>query len=464
VIREYVALVEDTGVSDGQPREGGAPSREDDAAPPSRPRRAAASLGPDLAPLRRSREFRLLYAGQAAAYAGAMVTFVAMPYQAYHLTGSSLVVGLLSFTELVPLLVAGILGGTLADALERRRLILVTQGALGAGTAVLAVNALLWHQLWVLFLLGALNTGAAGLQRPSLEVMVPRLVAHDDLPAAAALSGLLGNVAAIAGPLAGGVLIGAAGLPVAYAVDGAACGAALAIFAWLRPSPPVPGAGRPSLRGTLAGLRYARSRPELMGTYLIDIGAMFFGAPYALFPQIAAGLGGPAVLGLLYAAPAAGGVIVSLTSRWTRHVHRHGRAIVLAVCGWGAGIAAFGFAPDLLLAVAALAAAGGADMVSGLFRMTMWNQTIPARLRGRLAGIEMISYTTGEPIGNLESGVVASLTGSVRIAIVTGGLACLVGAVAVTLALPALWRYDAHALPAPGPPLTGPPATAPDVP
>jgi MFS family permease len=436
-IREHVSLVDDTGVTGRKP--GGDAAR-------SRPRRGgAARVGPDLAPFRRSVQFRLLYAGQSAGFAGAMIGFVAMPYQAYRLSHSSLIVGLLSFTELIPLLAAGILGGTLADALDRRRLILVTEGFICAGTACLAANALLWRQLWVLFLLAALTTGAAGLQRPSLEVLVPTLVARDDLPAAAALSGLLGNAAAIAGPLAGGALIAAAGLPVAYGVQGAACVAALATFARMRPSPPAPGADRTSLRGTLDGLRYARSRPELMGTYLIDIGAMFFGAPFALFPQIAAGLGGPAVLGLLYAAPSAGGIIVSLTGRWTSRVHRHGRAIVLAVCGWGAGIAAFGFAPDLLLAVTALAAAGGADMVSGLFRMTMWNQTIPASLRGRLAGIEMISYTTGEPIGNLESGVVASLTGSVRVAVVSGGALCLAGALAVTLALPMLWRYDSRA-------------------
>jgi MFS family permease len=411
------------------------------------PRRIAARLGPDLAPFRRSTQFRLLYAGQAAGYAGEMIGFVAMPYQAYRISHSSLIVGLLSCTELVPLMAAGILGGMLADALERRRLILITQGGLCAGTAALAANALLWRQLWVLFLLAALTMGAAGVQRPALEVLVPRLVAHDDLPAAAALSGLLGNAAAIAGPLTGGVLIAAAGLPVAYGVAGAAGAAALAIFALMPPSPPAPGADRPSLRGMIAGLRYARSRPELMGTYLIDIGAMFFGAPYALFPQIAAGLGGPAVLGLLYAAPSAGAIVVSLTGRWTSRVRRHGRAIVLAVCGWGAGIAGFGLAPDLGLAVTALAAAGGADMVSGLFRMTMWNQTIPASLRGRLAGIEMISYTTGEPIGNLEAGVVASLTGSVRVAVVSGGLLCLVGALAVTAALPMLWRYDSRGQP-----------------
>ena len=150
------------------------------------------------------------------------------------------------------------------------------------------------------------------------------------------------------------------------------------------------------------------------------------------------------MLGLLYAAPGAGGLVVSMTSGWVSHVHRHGRAIVLAVCGWGAGIAAFGFATSLWWAVAALAAAGAADMISGIFRMTMWNQTIPATLRGRLAGLEMISYTTGEPVGNLEAGLVAAATGSMRIAVVSGGALSVLGAAAVAAVLPALWRFDAR--------------------
>jgi len=405
-------------------------------------RRIAAHLRPDLAPVRHSRDFRLLYVGQAVSFGGTMVCYVAMPYQAYQLSRSSLVVGLLSCVELVPLMAAGLLGGALADAMERRGLILATQAAAMAGIAGLVANAVAWRQLWVLFVLAGLIAGALGLQRPSLEVLVPRLVPHDDLPAAAALSGLLGTVANTAGPLAaGGLLVG--GLPLAYAVGGAAFVAGAVPFGLMRPSPAAPDADRPSLRGMAEGLRYAKGRPDLLGTYLIDISAMLFGVPYAVFPQVAAGLGGPAVLGLMYAAPGIGAMVVSLTSAWTRSVRRHGKAIALAVCGWGLAIAAFGFAPDLPLAVLALGAAGAADMISGLFRTTMWNQSIPARVRGRLAGLEMISYTSGEPLGNLETGAVAALTGSVRLAVVSGGLLSLAGAVIVSLALPALWRYGA---------------------
>jgi MFS family permease len=423
---------------------------------------------PDLTPLRHSADYRRLYAGQAASFAGSMITFVALPYQAYQLTRSSLVVALLSLSELVPLVLAALLGGLLADAADRRILILAAEGGGALAAVGLAVNATIWHQVGLLFVFSVIAVGGFGLQRPSVDALVPQLVPRADLPAAAALSGLTSNAAQLAGPLLGGTIIAAAGLPVAYWTDAATCVLGLLAFNRLSSFPPAPQAARPSLGGLAEGLRYARSRQEILGSYLIDIAAMFFGAPYALFPAYAARVGGAAALGLLYAAPGAGALLVTITGGWARHVHRHGRAIALAVCGWGLAIAAFGVAPGLWWAVAALAAAGGADMISGIFRMTLWNQTIPSRLRGRLAGLEMISYTTGEPLGNLESGLAASLTGSTRIAIVSGGLACLAGAAAVVVALPLLWRYDARTRepePDPGPEpegaAGGPPAADP---
>jgi MFS family permease len=407
------------------------------------PARLAAKLAPDLAPIRHSREYRFLYGGQAANQVAMMICFVALPFQAYSISHSSLVVGLLSFVEVVPVLLAGLLGGALADAVERRKLIVTAQVTSALSIAGLAANALTVRQLWLVFVLAALLTASNGIQRPSVEVLVPKLIPHEDLPGASALSALLGTLANTAGPLIGGGLL-VAGLPVAFSVATGVCVLALVPFTRMRQHAPEADAERPSLRGMADGLRYARSRPDLLGTYLIDIGAMLFGAPYAVFPQIAAGLGGPAVLGLLFAAPGFGSLAVSLTSSWIRHVHHHGRGIAFAVCGWGIAIAAFGFAPNLPLAVLALAAAGGSDSVSGLFRMTMWNQSIPARVRGRMAGLEMISYSTGEPIGNLEAGAVATLTGSVRIAVVSGGLLSVLGAAIVSLALPALWRYDSR--------------------
>ena len=321
----------------------------------SRLARAARRARPDLSPLRRSPEFRRLYAGQAASFAGSMITYVALPYQAYQLTRSSLVVGLLSVAELVPLVIAALVGGALADAADRRRLILGAEVASLAVAAALALNAAAWHQVGLLFVLAVIGAFAAGMQRPSLDALVPLLVAREDLTAAASLSGLLGNGAQVLGPLLGGTLIAAAGLPAAYLADAASCLAGLVMFARLRSFPPAPEADRPSLRGVAEGLRYVRGRPEILGTYLIDIAAMFFGAPYALFPAVAARLGGAFALGFLYAAPGAGALLVSATGGWAGHVHRHGRAIALAVCGWGLAIAAFGLAPGLWWAVAALA-------------------------------------------------------------------------------------------------------------
>ncbi|HEY1643037.1 MAG TPA: MFS transporter [Streptosporangiaceae bacterium] len=399
-------------------------------------------IRPDITPLRHSADYRRLYAGQGASLAGSMITFVALPYQAYQLTGSSLVVALLSFAELVPLVLSALAGGLLADAADRRVMILAAEGIGAGAAAVLAVNATLWHQVWLLFVVSVIAASGFGLQRPSVDALVPQLVPRSDLSAAAALGGLTGNAAQLVGPLLGGTLIATAGLPAAYWVDAGTSVIGLVAFSGLSSFPAAPGADRPSFRGLAEGLRYVRSRQEILGSYLIDIAAMFFGAPYALFPAYAARLGGAAALGLLYAAPGAGALVISATSGWTRHVHRHGRAIALAVCGWGLAIAAFGLAPGLWWAVAALAAAGGADMISGVFRMTLWNQTIPSRLRGRLAGLEMISYTTGEPLGNLESGLAASVTGSIRVAVVSGGLACLAGAAIVAAALPLMWRYD----------------------
>jgi MFS family permease len=401
-------------------------------------------LRPDLAPLRKSGQFRSLYAGRSASFAGMMITYVAMPYQMYRLTHSSLLVGVLSVTELAPLVLAGLLGGLLADATDRRRMILAAECGGLLVALLLVANAATWQQAWLLFVLAPVSAGTIGLQRPALEALVPMLVAREDLSAAAALDGLMGNGAQIVGPLVGGGLIALAGLPVTYGVNALTCVIALLTFARLRTAPPPDDQVRPSLHSVREGLSYARSRPELLGSYLIDMAAMFFGVPFALFPAYAAKLGGAGVLGLLFAAPAVGGLLVNLVSGWTRHVHRHGRGIVLAVCGWGIAIAAFGLARSLWLALLALAAAGAADMISGVFRTTLWNQTIPARLRGRLAGLEMISYTTGEPLGNLESGLAASITGSVRVAIVSGGVLCLVGAAVVVAALPMLWRYDAR--------------------
>ncbi|HKV66684.1 MAG TPA: MFS transporter [Gaiellales bacterium] len=398
----------------------------------------------DYGPLRRRRDFRLLFIGQAVSLFGSEITFVALPYQAYHLTGSSLVVGLLGLAELVPLLCAAFIGGALADAFDRRRMMQLTELSFAAASLVLVANALLPHpHVWVLFAVSVVQATLSGLQRPSLDALTPRLVERDELMAAGALTSFRMTLGGIAGPALGGVLLATVGLATTYTVDTATFIVSLVALRMMRAVPPPPEAEPPSLGRIAEGVRYAGSRQDLMGTYIVDIVAMFFGMPMALFPEAATHLGGAGVLGLLYAAPATGSMLATVTSGWTAHVHRHGAAVCVAAAVWGAGIVVFGLAPGLGLALAGLVLAGAADMISGIFRTTIWNQTIPDHLRGRLAGIEQVSYSTGPLLGNVESGVVASVA-SLRASIVSGGVLCIAGVAIAALALPAFWRYDAR--------------------
>ena len=400
----------------------------------------------DAGPLRRHREFRLLYTGQAVSFAGSMITFVAIPFQVYELTGSTFVVGLLGLAQLAPLLVTALIGGALADARDRRRLVLVADSALLALSLVLVANALLDEpQVWLLFLVAAGMSAAAGLQRPALDSMVPRLVPREELRAAAALEGFRRNAGQIAGPALGGLLIAGAGLGATYAVDAATFLVSLVALARMRAVPPPPDAAPPSVARIAEGWRYARRRQDLMGSYLVDINAMLFALPIALFPAVAARFGGAEVLGLLFAAGPAGALLLTLTSGWTRRVTRHGRAIAVSAALGGAAVAGFGLAGSLPLALAFLAAAGAADMSSGIFRSTLWNQTIPDSLRGRLAGIEQLSYSIGPTLGTTQSGALAALT-SVRTSLVAGGVLCVAGTVVLCALLPRFWHYDASVL------------------
>ncbi len=396
----------------------------------------------DLTPLRDSRDFRLVFAAGGVSGLGSMITYVTLPYQVATLTHSPLAVGALGVAELVPLLFMAFVGGALADYVDRRRLVLIGEVAFTALTGALLLNALTGQpRLWLLYVVAGLTAAVDGIQRPALAGLTPRLVPPAQLPAAAALQSLHMHVASLGGPALAGLLIAGTGLRGAYTVDLASFAISLTCLVFLRPVPPPPAAPRPSPRSVVTGLRYAWGRPELLGTYLVDINAMFFGMPQALFPFLADRFGGPAVLGLIYAAPSAGALLATLTSGWTARVHRHGVAILVAAGAWGAAIIGFGLARVLWLALALLALAGFADMISGLFRMTVWNQTIPDHLRGRLAGIEMLSYSTGPLLGNLESGLAARLLGLTG-SVVSGGVLCVAGTVACALALPAFRRYD----------------------
>jgi len=399
-------------------------------------------LGLDISPLRTSREFRLNFAGSLVSSFGSMITYVAVPYQVAQVTHSPLSVGLLGICELVPILLMSLVGGALADYIDRRRMVLLAETGLALVTVALLINATLDHPaLWVLYACAGTTAALDGIQRPALDSMIPRLVTPAQIPAAAGLTSLRGNAAHVGGPAVAGLLIAAVPLSWVYAVDAVTFAVSLVVLLLMHAVPPPPDADRPSVRSVIDGLRYARRRPELMGTYLVDINAMFFGMPMALFPFVADDFGGPEVLGLLYAAPSAGAIVATLTSGWTSHVRRHGLMVVLAAGGWGAAIVGFGLADEFWLALLCLGLAGGADMISGILRAIIWNQTIPDHLRGRLAGIEMVSYTTGPLLGNIESGLTAAVF-SVRTSIVSGGVLCIVGTAVLALTLPAFLAYD----------------------
>jgi MFS family permease len=398
----------------------------------------------DLRPFLRHRDFRWLFAAQFVSNLGSMVTYVALPYQVYRLTESSFAVGLLGAAELVPLLVTAFIGGALADWMDRRRIVLATDVGLGLGCALLTLNAVLPQpHVWPLFLAAAWMSALAGLQRPSLEAMTPRLVDKDELPAVATLATLRGSVGAIVGPAIGGMLIASVGLASTYVVDFCTYAFSFVAVRLIRHLPPPEGAESPSLARLREGFRYARSRPELLGTYFVDFVAMVFGMPLALFPAISDRLGGPRVLGLLYTAPAVGALIATVTGRWTARVHRHGLGVMVAATVWGVGIVFFGLSESIWPALLGLVVAGGADCVSGIFRLTMWNQTIPDTLRGRMAAIEMVSYMSGPLLGHVEAGAAAALFG-VRASVVSGGALCIAGVLVCGALLPRFVRYDAR--------------------
>ncbi|GAA2566026.1 MFS transporter [Winogradskya consettensis] len=400
-------------------------------------------FGLDLTPLRTSRDFRLVFTGGAVSGFGSFITYVTIPYQVAKLTDDPLMVGLLGVCELVPLLVMAFVGGALADFLDRRLLVRGGEFALAGLCGILLLNALSHEpHLWLLFVIAALTATVDGLQRPALEAMLPRLVRPEELPATMAMSSLGMQVAQLGGPAVAGLLIASVDLWLVYAFDLLTFAASVICLSLVKAVPPPPDADRPSLRSVVTGLRYARSRPELLGTYLVDINAMFFGMPQALYPFLAMQLGGPRVLGLLYAAPSVGTLIATLTSGWTGRVHRHGLMVIVAAAFWGVGIVGAGLSGTLWLTLFCLAFAGGADMISGIFRSIMWSQTIPDHLRGRLAGIEMLSYTTGPMLGQLRSGLMARTRLGVGGSIWVGGVLCIVGTLGLALALPQFRRYN----------------------
>jgi MFS family permease len=400
------------------------------------------ALLPDLAPWRASADFRRLWLSGLITNFGSFLTFVALPVQIKELTGSAAAVGAIGAVELVPLIVFGLYGGALADAWDKRKLIVWTEAGQGLLCVVLLANALVPSPaVWPLYLVAALSSALVSVQRPALDSLMPRIVAHEHLPAAASLNSLRWQVGGVAGPALAGVVVAFAGLGWAYAVDLVTFAVSVLIGVRLAPSPASHEALKPSLESVLEGARYAWSRKELLGTYVIDIAAMFFAMPLAVLPFLADELDAEWSLGLMYAAVPAGALLVSLTSGWTSRMHRHGRIVVVSAALWGLAIAAAGVSGNVWLVLVFLTVGGACDMVSGIFRGAMWNQTIPDELRGRLAGIELLSYSVGPQLGQVRVGGMAAWRG-VRTSVWSGGLLC-VGAVGLlALCLPKLMTYD----------------------
>jgi MFS family permease len=413
------------------------------------------ALWPDTSPLRGpgGRSFRSVFFSRTVVYLGSQAAEVALLVQAKQLTGSPLVVGTLGLAELVPLIVFGLYGGVLADRFDRRALMRWCEPGLALCGVFLLVNAVLPHPLlWPLYLVAALMMALASLQRPAFEAATPRIVPRPQLTAAAAILSLSTNASVLLGSSIGGVLAVTPGPWLVYALDAAGFCVSFVLLSRLPPLPVVvleegqdqlpEVSNGPLLREILIGLRYAVSRKDLLGSYLADLAAMVFAYPNAMLPFLAVELHAPWSTGLMFAAPSAGAFVVSATSGWMPRVRRHGLAIAVAAAGWGAAMGLVGLAPSVWVALVFLAVAGGADECSGVFRDAMWKMSIPDHLRGRMAGIELLSYAAGPPTGQLRSGVVASVTGP-RFSLVSGGIACVAAVSAVVVGLPEFRRYTA---------------------
>ncbi|HZQ83729.1 MAG TPA: MFS transporter [Acidimicrobiales bacterium] len=400
----------------------------------------------DTTPLRVSRDFRRLWIGQGVSFIGSMITSAALPYQVFHATGSSLDVGLLGVAQLAPLILFSIVGGAFADSIDKRRLLLGVNAAALCVSVALTVNASLNHpQVWLLYVLGAMSSGIFAVSYPTTRSLLPMLLEEQLRPAAYSLQATYGSFGMMAGPAVGGLLIGSLGLASAYGVDIATYVVALIAFVGISPSPPVAGAVKASRDSIVEGLRFLKGHSVVMSVFGIDLLAMVFGMPRALFPALAERLGGgPTLYGLLVSSVAAGAFIASLGSGWTGRVRRQGRAVLYAVAAWGITIAVVGLTRQAAVAMTMLAAAGAADMISGVYRSSIAAEVTPDELRGRVSGVEIAVYAGGPVLGDVEAGVVGGLV-SVPFAIVSGGLACVAGAAIFAAAVPSFAKYVSRA-------------------
>jgi MFS family permease len=416
---------------------------DDRAGPPARYRCQVVALFADVSPLRHSRDFRRLWTGQTISAMGSQLTLVALAYQTFHLTHSTFMVGLLGFVGLVPLLAGSLWGGTLADAWDRKRMLTLTQFAMAIAVGGLAVNAALDHpEVWVLFVCAAASAGFQGMDWPARRAALPMLVSDEDVTAAVTLQTTTMALSTVVGPAVGGVLIARLGLTPVYLIDVATYAVSLSVLLLPRLVPS--GGGTPmGLRSMAEGFRHLKGERLLSATYLIDLNAMIFGMPRAVFPALAVHLygGGAGVVGLLYAAPGAGALVGSLVTGWTSRIRHQGRAIAACVVVWGGTIAVFGVVPVPWVGLALLAVAGAADVISAVFRQNVQQRAVPDHLQGRLSGTFFAVVAGGPRLGDLETGVAAAIGGP-EFAVWSGGLACVVGVGILLWRVPELWADD----------------------
>ena len=392
----------------------------------------------DLKPLTHFRDFRLLFSGQLVSTLGTQLTVVAVPYQVYRMTHSSLDVGFISLAQLGPLLVFSMIGGSVSDSHDRRRVLLVTELLMALSSTGLALNGTVSRPaLWPLFVLSAASGAFAGFDRPAFNASIPRMVGSEDLAAAYSLWQVQLQVGTVVGPAIAGVLLSSAGLATVYWIDVATFLVSFASVAAMAPQQPLAGAGRAGWKSVLEGARYLRGRQVIQGVYLLDIDAMVFGMPRALFPALGLGLfhGGARAVGYLYAAPGAGALLGALMTGWVNQVRRQGRAVIVAVVLWGGAITVFGLVHVLWVALVLLALAGWADVVSAVFRNTILQAAIPDSLRGRLSAIQIAVVQGGPRLGDLEAGGVAQAFGA-QFSVVSGGAVCVAGAFLLAALLP----------------------------
>jgi predicted MFS family arabinose efflux permease len=401
----------------------------------------------DIAPLRASRDFRLLWLGELISQTGSQVTTVALFVQVDRLTHSAAAVGFIGLAQLLPMIVASVLIGPVIDRRNRRRVLMAAQVGLACSSVILLVAAFSSHPvLAVLYVAAGINGAFVAVAMPTRAAMTPNLVPVDMLPAAAAINQVMWNVAAIAGPALGGLIVAQIGLTWAYGFDVATYGVAIGFVLFLRPTPRTPAADGEAegWEAIKEGFRFLRGRRVLQSTFTVDLVAMIFGMPRALFPRLAVVQfhRGPEVVGLLFSALSVGALLGALTSGWVGTVRRPGRAILVAVTIWGLAVVGFGLSGrNLILAFGFLAIAGAADVVSAVFRSSSQQLIVPDSLRGRLSALNILVVAGGARLGDFEAGIAGSLF-SPFTAVVSGGVLCLCGVGVIASAVPqfARWR------------------------